>query len=59
MIWVSGLIHAGVAIVAVLTNSSKSQTLLLFMIMCYDINQHNMLLTQARLTMLKHLPSIF
>ena len=32
MIWVWDLVHASVAIAAALTDSSKSQTLLLFMI---------------------------
>ena len=46
------LLHAYVAIVAALTDSRQSQTLLLFMV-CHK----SALLAQARPTMMKHLPS--
>lgn len=44
MIWMWSLVHARVTIVVALTDSRQSQTLVF---VCHDMNQHNVLLTQA------------
>ena len=52
------LVNACIAIITALTDSGQSWSLLLYRwFLCHDNNQHNVLVAQPHLMMLKHLPS--
>lgn len=52
------LVNACIAIITALTDSGQSWSLLLYQwFLCHDNNQHNVLVAQPHLMMLKHLPS--